>query len=103
MMSKEQVHEVMMGIQPEWRYRWCGGGWCGCMGCSNVSGGVTSKGVTKDQWDEWVAANPDPNPPQPFDHAAFEAALNQASQEYRDGKSCTQDELKDRLRQKFQK
>ena len=93
MMSKEQVHEVMMGVQPEWRYRWCGGGWCGCMGCSNVSGGVTSKGVTKDQWDEWVAANPDPNPPKPFDHAAFEAALNQASQ----------DELKDRLRQKFQK
>ena len=49
-MTKEQVHEIMMSIPSEWRYRWCGGGWCGCMGCSNVSGAVVSKGITEEQW-----------------------------------------------------
>lgn len=75
-MTKEQVHEIMMSISSKWRYRWCGGGWCGCMGCSNVSGAVVSKGVAKEQWDEWVADNPDPNPPKEFDAEAFKAAFD---------------------------
>lgn len=61
-MNKEQVHQIMMEVPESWRYRWCGGGPCGCMGCSNVSGMVTGKGVTKEQWEEWVASNPEPEP-----------------------------------------
>lgn len=61
-LNKIEVHQIMMEIYPEWRYRWCGGGPCGCMGCSNGSGMVTSKGVTKEQWEEWVASNPEPVP-----------------------------------------
>jgi hypothetical protein len=61
-MDKDQVHQIMMEVPESWRYRWCGGGPCGCMGCSNVSGMVTGKGVTKEQWEDWVASNPEPEP-----------------------------------------
>ncbi|MNE79973.1 hypothetical protein D3C80_1765040 [compost metagenome] len=61
-MSKEQVNDVMMGIHPEWRYNWCNAVVCGCMGCTNVSGQAGWKGVTKEQWEAWVASNPKPDP-----------------------------------------
>jgi hypothetical protein len=53
MMDKEQVHQIMMEMYPEWRYRWCGSWACACMGAANCSGGAASKGVTFEQWEEW--------------------------------------------------
>lgn len=60
-LTNDEVHQIMMRIPESWRYRWCGGGWCGCMGCTNVSGALmTNTLITKDQWDVWVASNPEP-------------------------------------------
>lgn len=62
MTSKAQVNDVMMGIPVEWRYNWCDGGWCACMGAANCSGRASAQGVTKLEWLEWVLENPNPNP-----------------------------------------
>jgi hypothetical protein len=61
-MIPNEVHSIMMGMYPEWRYRWCNGGWCACMGAANCSGNAASQGVTKEQWEQWVAFNPKPDP-----------------------------------------
>lgn len=96
-LSKDQIHEIMLSIPSEWRYRWCGGGWCGCMGCSNVSGAVVSKGITKEQWKVWVAENPNPTPNEPYYSPELLELLKRSSA----GKTCSHEELKDRLRAKF--
>ena len=62
-LTKEQVHEVMMGIPESWRHYWCSGGPCGCMGGANCSGMATSKGVTHENWQAWVIDNPKPETP----------------------------------------
>jgi hypothetical protein len=67
--------EAIMAMPEHWRYRWCGGGPCGCMGAANCSGGMSGKGFTHEQWEEWVSKNPDPNPPKPFDPEEFRRAL----------------------------
>lgn len=63
-LTKEQVNEVMTGIHESWRYYWCGAGICGCSGCANVSGQASTKGVTREQWVEWVLINPQTARPQ---------------------------------------
>lgn len=66
-LTDEQVNDVMLGMEPSWRYHWCKAQVCGCMGCTNVSGQAGWKGVTKEQWEAWVASNPEPEPvPDPF-------------------------------------
>lgn len=60
-LTNEQVHEVMMSLPENWRYHWCGGLACACMGGANCSGMIESKGVTQTQWLEWVIKNPNPN------------------------------------------
>lgn len=61
-MIPNEVHLIMMAMYPEWRYRWCNGGWCACMGAANCSGNAASQGVTKEQWEQWVTFNPKPDP-----------------------------------------
>lgn len=51
-----QLSYVMQFMQAEWSERWCGGGMCGCMGCSNVSGGLLAAGFTKSDWETWKAS-----------------------------------------------
>ncbi|MNC03608.1 hypothetical protein D3C76_363230 [compost metagenome] len=102
-LTTEQVNDAMMDMYPEWRYRWCGGWACACMGAANCSGNASSKGVTREQWEAWVASNPDPDPPKPFDPEELVAVLRQASKEYSEGKTSSQEELKERLRKKYQK
>lgn len=51
-----QLSYVMQFMQAEWRERWCGGGMCGCMGCSNVSGGLLAAGFTQSDWETWKAS-----------------------------------------------
>jgi hypothetical protein len=65
--EKPPIELVMKEMQEHLRYRWCGGGWCACMGAANCSGGLSGKGFSKEDWEAWVAANPDPNPPKPVD------------------------------------
>lgn len=33
--------------------RWCEWDACGCLGCANRSGGLSAKGVTKEEWQAW--------------------------------------------------
>jgi len=49
-LSNDEVHQVMMDMPDGWRYHWCESSWWT----------VVSKGVTKEQWEQWVAANPEP-------------------------------------------
>lgn len=67
--------EAILAVPESWRYRWCSSGPCACMGGANCSGGLRGLGFTFEQWQEWVAKNPDPNPPKPFDEDAFRKAL----------------------------
>lgn len=67
--------EAILALPERWRYRWCNSGPCGCMGGANCSGGLSGKGFTYEQWQEWVKNNPDPNPPKPFDPEEFRRAL----------------------------
>lgn len=96
-MTKEQVHEVMMGIYPEWRYRWCSASVCGCMGGANCSGQATSKGVTHEQWLQWSLDNPE------SEARALIELLNIGSEQAKRGETSSTAELKERLRLKFQK
>lgn len=68
--------EVMNTMPESWRHNWCESGFCGCMGCSNISGSLRSLGFTKEDWLEWCVANPDPRPP--VDHEAMKEALFRA-------------------------
>jgi hypothetical protein len=43
----------MEAMPAQWRHRWCGGGICGCLGCSNRSGGLLSHGFTQKDWEDW--------------------------------------------------
>lgn len=61
MMSEEQINDAMMSLPESWRYHWCGGQACACMGGANCSGRIESKGVTKTEWLEWCIKHPDPN------------------------------------------
>ena len=58
------LHEVMMAMPEGWRYRWCSGGPCGCLGGANCSGRLATYGFTHDEWKAWVEENPDQRPPQ---------------------------------------
>lgn len=72
MLAEKPPIELTMSEMPDHlRYRWCGGGPCACMGAANCNGGLSGKGYTKAEWDAWVAANPDPNPPSPVDLVAL--------------------------------
>lgn len=76
MSNEKPPFEVAIQDVPEsWRYRWCGGSFCACMGAANCSGGMSGKGYTHEEWQGWVSENPNPNPPKPFDEAAFRAAF----------------------------
>ena len=98
-LTKDQVHEVMLGIQPEWRYYWCRAQVCGCMGGANCSGNASAKGVTQEQWEHWVALNPKPD--NQDDVNALIRLLNIGSIQSQQGDTMTVAELKDRLRQRF--
>jgi hypothetical protein len=53
--EKKTINEVMDAMPEQWRHRWCGGGICGCLGCSNRSGGLLSHGFTQKDWEDWKA------------------------------------------------
>lgn len=59
----QYTHDVMMQMPENWRYYWCSGGPCACMGGANCAGRAAEKGITHEQWAEWVKHNPNPNPP----------------------------------------
>jgi hypothetical protein len=65
--EKPSIDSVLQDMHESWRYRWCAGGWCACMGAANCSGGLSGKGYTKEDWEAWVAQNPNPNPEKPID------------------------------------
>jgi hypothetical protein len=65
--EKPSIDSLLQDMHESWRYRWCGGGWCACMGAANCSGGLSSHGFTKEDWEAWVAKNPNPNPQPPLD------------------------------------
>lgn len=62
-LRSSHIHDVMMGIPESWRYRWCSGGPCACMGGANCSGEASSKGVSHRDWQKWVEQNPNPIKP----------------------------------------
>ncbi|MBI6882387.1 hypothetical protein [Pseudomonas putida] len=72
---QQTFEEAILDVPEPHRYRWCQSGPCACMGGANCSGGMSRKGFTHEQWQEWVAKNPNPNPPKPFDPEAFRRAL----------------------------
>jgi hypothetical protein len=43
-----------------YKYRWCSGEMCACIGCVNDF--VLSNGFRKEQWELWVKNNPDTTP-----------------------------------------
>ena len=50
------VDEMMYNLPPSWRYRWCEGGVCACMGCvgsANRTGRLPALGFTKEDWEAW--------------------------------------------------
>lgn len=49
------LNALMRSMRPDWRDRWCEPGpeGCGCMGCANVSGGLSRSGFTKEEWVQW--------------------------------------------------
>lgn len=50
---KPTIHEVMDAMPEQWRGRWCGGGFCACMGAANCSGGLLRNGFTIEDWKAW--------------------------------------------------
>lgn len=58
-MTKTELNEVMLSMPISWRGRWCSNEVCGCRGGANCSGGLMRKGVTKEEWQEWVNSNLD--------------------------------------------
>ena len=57
-MNKIKMDGIMLGLPYSYRYMWCTSSICGCMGCANRAGGAESKGVTKEDWKQWVKENP---------------------------------------------
>jgi hypothetical protein len=51
------IDVIMNSMPPDWRKKWCSSNACACMGCANVSGGLTSKGYKKEDWEEWMRGN----------------------------------------------
>ena len=58
-----RLDAMMMAMPLQWRGRWCSGGICACMGAANCSGNVGGS-FTKEEWEQWVANNPDKVPPE---------------------------------------
>lgn len=58
---QDQLDLVMQSIWEPHRYRWCSGGPCACLGCSNGSGRVVALGFTYEDWKVWVERHPNPN------------------------------------------
>jgi len=56
-MSPKEIDIAMKEMPKEWRYRWCEGKICACLGAANCSGGLSAKGFTKQQWEHWKADN----------------------------------------------
>ena len=51
------IEEYMSDMPEEWRYNWCSGGACACLGGSNRSGNLSGK-FTEEEWQVWVDNNP---------------------------------------------
>lgn len=57
--TEKNIDPVMNSMPPSWRKKWCTTtGACACLGCANISGGLTSKGYTHSDWMNWVSRNP---------------------------------------------
>lgn len=61
MNRKDEVDEIIKGVELSWRYIWCDSLICGCLGCINKSGRVESMGVSRFEWNQWVKDNPQTN------------------------------------------
>lgn len=56
---KKTLNEVMEGLRSVTaRYYWCNARACCCLGCCNTE--VLNAGYTKENWEEWVRENPQP-------------------------------------------
>lgn len=57
MRSEEEIDRIMRtkGLYDSWKYRWCDGGACACMGCVNRTGVVD---ITRTEWDNWIERHP---------------------------------------------
>jgi len=51
------LDELMNEMPKEWRDYWCSSQTCACMGGTNCSGGLAAKGFTREDWEQWMAAN----------------------------------------------
>ena len=57
-MPGNRLEKLLMKMPIEWRYNWCPGNLCACLGCANMAGELTENGFNKEQWEEWVKENP---------------------------------------------
>lgn len=55
--SKIILNVLMEAMPVSWRYRWCEGEMCACLGAANCSGQI-SKFYSKEEWVEWVENHP---------------------------------------------
>jgi hypothetical protein len=55
------LDEIMMNMPKSWRYRWCTCPICCCLGCANISGHLKKLGFTRENWEDWVKNNPNPD------------------------------------------
>jgi len=54
-MNEKRIDGLMEMLPMPWRYRWClATGGCACTGCTNGSGLLARKGVTREEWANWV-------------------------------------------------
>jgi hypothetical protein len=56
-----ELDAVLKSTYPKYRFRWCTPpNPCGCMGCCSRNGArLIEKGFTREEWEEWCAAQPD--------------------------------------------
>ena len=54
MKSIEEINNMMFSVLPNNRFRWCENHICACMGCVNVSSGL-SQILSKEEWQSWVS------------------------------------------------
>ena len=48
-----QITSYMRPLRLEWALRWCDAKACACSGAANCSGGLSKRGVTKLEWQQW--------------------------------------------------
>lgn len=53
-MTQEEADKLIEELPETRQLRWCESKECWCVGCANKSGYLQQKGVTGDQWLDWI-------------------------------------------------